>query len=161
MNTVAEQSINKLLELLQRKENLLQDILALTEAQTSTITEEGLDNLHILINEKQAKIDEIERLDKDFSETLQCFKNAAGINNLEELDPAKVTGARILKERTTGIMGAIEKITAVEKHNSAKGKELLDNLGKEIKKLNQGKKVNQAYVPKPQQMPSYFFDKKK
>ncbi|NTV90093.1 MAG: flagellar biosynthesis protein FlgN, partial [Clostridiales bacterium] len=89
------------------------------------------------------------------------FKNAAGIKTLEELDASRITEARRLKEKTSGIISAIEKISLVEKQNSEKGKELLNNLGNEIKRLNQGKKASQAYVPKPQAIPSYFIDKKK
>ncbi len=161
MNNVSEQNIKNLIEILQRKEELLQDILFLTEAQTSSLTEDRLDGLHMLINDKQAKIDEIEKLDRDFTEILQNFKNKMGIKTLEELDATRVSGARQLKEKTSGIMSSIEKISVVEKQNSEKGKELLNSLGNEIKKLNQGKQASKAYVPKPQNIPSYFIDKKK
>ncbi len=166
MNIAPEKYIERLNELLLKKKALLSEILTLTQTQTGVITEEGLDSLNELINNKQLKIDSIDKLNEEFEIYYSRFKAALGISNLEQLDAAGLggaasTGARRLKGLTAEIMDLIRQISEIEKVNSKKSNELREQLGKELKKINQGKKVNNAYNPEPYNTPSYFLDKKK
>lgn len=166
MNTTPEKYIERLNELLLKKKALLNEILELTQAQTGVITEEGLDSLNELINKKQLKIDSIDKLNEEFEIYYSRLKSTFGISNLEQLDTAGLgeaayAGARRLKALTAGIMDVITQISEIEKANSKKSNDLLERLGKEIKRINQGKKVNNAYNPVPYNTPSYFLDKKK
>lgn len=166
MNIAPEKYIERLNELLLKKKALLNEILVLTQTQTGVITEEGLDSLNELINKKQLKIDSIDKLNEEFEIYYTRFKATLGISSLEQLDTAGLSeaasaGARQLKALTAEIMNVILRISDIEKVNSKKSNDLREQLGNEIKRINQGKKVNNAYNPVPFNTPSYFMDKKK
>jgi hypothetical protein len=89
-----------------------------------------------------------------------------GISHLNQLEEAKLEnsaseGAKQLKAMTAEVLDLIRSISEIEKVNSQKSDKLLEQLGNEIKKINQGKKANNAYKPGPVKAPSYFLDKKK
>jgi len=166
MNTSPEKYIERLNELLLKKKALFGEILALTQAQTDVITEDGLDSLKELINKKQLKIDSIDKLNEEFEIYYSRLKDTLGISDMQQLDTAKLsgealTGAKRLKALTAEIMDVIRQISEIEKVNSKKSIDLREQLGNEIKKINQSKKVNNAYNPEPYNAPSYFLDKKK
>lgn len=161
MNTGSSLLVNDMTEILKEKEALLQDILQITESQNSSITEEGLDELHRLIDEKQEKIEKIDKLDERFKEIFKDLKENLSVNSIEEIAPSRLPGVQELKKKTADVMALIKKICNLEKVNNAKGQELLLQLSNEIKKINQVKKVNNAYAPKPSDSMSFFIDKKK
>lgn len=161
MNITPEQYVERMINILQKKKELLQDILVLTESQTKVINEDSLEELRRLIDGKQSKIDDIDKLDEEFRVYFQRLKTALKITRLDELNASSLPGARLLKEATGDILGLIKRIGLLEKSNNQKGQQLLDSLKGEIKKMNLSKKANSAYVPKPFNIPSYFIDKKK
>ncbi len=161
-----EQYIEILNGLLSKKKAILLDILTLTGAQSDAITEDGMDRLDRLIKEKQLKIDEIDKLDEEFEANCKKLKASLGISSLDQLDAERlggdaIKGAKRLKSQTTEILDVIRNISEMEKVNGLKSKRLLDHFGSEIKKINQGKKANNAYKSGPYNVPSYFVDKKK
>lgn len=163
---IPDQYFGRLSELLQKKKGLLGEILELTGKQTEAITEDGLDSLNKLIDEKQQKIDAIDKLDEEFQVYFQRLKSTAGISGLEQLDASKLEGvaaegARQLKGLTAEIMDIIRAIGEIEKENSEKSQKLLSHFSGEIRKINLGKHANNAYKPAPYSTPSYFLDKKK
>ncbi len=161
MNTSIEKYFDRMIENLKNKQKLLIEMSDLTQAQAGVIKSDTLPVLQKLIDEKQIRIDAIDKLDEEFSVYMGRLKSTAGVNSLEELDVSTYPAAAQLKGITTEILGLIKKISEIEKLNSSKSKELLNELGGEIKKINQGKKVNKAYSPGPVSLPSYFVDKKK
>lgn len=161
MNMTPDKYVDRLIEILQKKKVFLQGMLVLTEAQSGTISEDGLDRLQKLIEEKQLKIDAIDKLDGEFNVFFQRLKTSIKIKSLEELDITGIPAAKQLKSITGEVMEIISQIGELERQNSEKSKKLLNFLGSEIKKINQGKKVNNAYAPPPTGIPSYFIDKKK
>lgn len=161
-----EQYIEILNGLLSKKKAILLDILALTGAQADVITEDGMNRLDGLIKEKQLKIDEIDKLDEEFEANCKKLKASLGISRLDQLDAEKlggdaIKGAKQLKSQTAETLDVIRDISEMEKVNGLKSKRLLDHFGSEIKKINQGKKANNAYKSGPYNVPSYFVDKKK
>jgi len=157
------ESIN---ELLLKKKALLLEILAFTQSQCETITEAGMDNLNHLIDGKQLKIDEINKLDDEFGAYCQKLKSALGIAHLDQLDTevleaGAAKGAKLLKAQTAEILDVVRSISEIEKENARKSKKLLEQFGNEIKRINQGKKANNAYKTGYSNAPSYFLDKKK
>lgn len=164
MNISPVEYIERLNELLEKKKALLADILGITRAQADTVTEDGMAGLSDLIKNKQLKIDEINKLDEEFGIYYQRLKSALGISRLDQIDAEKLDGAaqaRRLKELTAEILDVIRDIAVIERENSRKSKKLLEKFGNEIKKINQGKKANNAYKPGAFGVPSYFVDKKK
>lgn len=166
MNITSEKYIERLNELSRKKKALLFDILKLTQAQTEAITEDGIDGLNRLINDKQSIIDDIGKLDEEFGTYYQRLKSTMEITHLEQLDDTKLEGsasegARQLKSLTSEILNVIRDISEIEKINSQKSNKLLEQFGNEIKKINQGKIANNAYKSGAASAPSYFLDKKK
>lgn len=161
MDTTAEKYMEKLIDILKKKHVLLQSILSLTKAQSSQINEDAVEKLQKLIDEKQRVIDDINKLDDEFDVYFTRLKANVKINSLDELNAAGIESAKHLKEITAGIINLTMKISEVEKENDQKSKELLNKLGEEIKKVNQGKKISKTYASKPTNNPAYFIDKKK
>ena len=161
VDTSPEKYIDRLIDKLKKKHVLLRSILSLTQAQSSQINEDSIEELQKLIDEKQHVIDDINKLDEEFSVYFSRLKTTLKINSLDELNAAGVEGTRHLKEITAGIINLITEISEIEKANDDKSKEVLGKLGGEIKKLNLGKKVNTMYASKPANTASYFIDKKK
>jgi len=161
LNNSPEKYIERLIDILKKKHVLLRSILSLTQAQSSQINEDSIEELQKLIDEKQHVIDDINKLDEEFSVYFVRLKTTLKINSLDELNAAEVEGTRHLKEITAGIINLITEISEIEKTNDDKSKEVLGKLGGEIKKINQGLKVNSTYSPRPANTASYFIDKKK
>lgn len=150
-----------MIELLDKKYQLLMEMLLLTEAQTSAINLPSLDILQKLVEEKQQKIDAIDKLDEEFRVYFERLKMTTKVKKLENMDTSAFPGAKQLKDKTGEILALVSRISEVEKQNSAKSNELLTQLGSQIKKINQGKKINNAYNPAPTNTASFFLDKKK
>lgn len=157
----AAEYISSLVELLEKKKSHMQCILDLTQKQSAVIDQDSLEELQKLIDEKQIHIDTINKIDEDFEVYFRRLKSTLNIKTLNELELPGVSGAAALKDETAAIIELIKKISKLEETNSIKAKGLLENLGDEIKKLNQGKKISSAYNPSPLSNPSYFIDKKK
>ena len=157
-----EEYILRLTEVSGKKYILMQDILTLTRSQSGTITEDGVDGLEKLIALKQARIADIDKLDEQFDVYFQRLKQELKIKSLDELKGPNIKGVRELQEVVESIMSVIREISEIEKQNNENAKKLLNRFGDEVKKLNQSRKVNQAYNTSPaMQPPSYFIDKKK
>lgn len=156
-----EKYIDRLLETSNKKYKLLQDMLVLTKAQSMTITEEGLEGLERVVDEKQAKIEDINKIDEEFNVYFQRLKHVLKIKSLDELQDPQTKGVKELKQVIGQIMGLLNEIYEIENQNNIKAKKLLDNFANEINKTNQGKKINSTYRADPIRQPSYFIDKKK
>jgi len=161
MNISAAECFERLVKIIIKKKELLNEMLVLTEGQTEAIKSEALDALDKLIEEKQKRINSIDTLDAEFAAYLDELKSAAKVRSLDEIDAAAYPQAKRLKEETGEVISLIKSISEIEKINSKLSKELMDKLGSEIKKVNQGKKITQAYNPGSPYVPSYFIDNKK
>lgn len=161
MELSPEKYMQRLLEVSQKKYNLLKDMLDITRLQEETINEDSLEELDKNIGQKQEKIDQINKIDEEFDVYFQRLKKELKVTNLDELKDCSIKGAKELKECIAKITGLIGQICELEKLNNNKAKDLLDSIGNKIKNINQGKKVSSAYTPGPVQIPSYYIDKKK
>lgn len=161
MKNIPDNYPDKMIGILEKKKLLLGDMLTLTEAQASEISTDRLDKLQGLVEEKQRKIDEIDKLDEKFELYMERLKKEACIKRLDDLDNSALPQAEKLKEITGEILSLISRISEAEKVNSDKCKELLEQLGTRIKKINQGKKINNAYNSSTSDTSSFFVDKKR
>jgi hypothetical protein len=148
-------------EILKKKELLLNDMLYLTESQTSAIQSEDLDLLRKLVDKKQQKIEDINKLDNEFEIYFERLKAVSNVAKLEDMNISEFPGAKGLKEATARILAAAGRISETEKLNNQKSAELKKKLGEQISRIKQSKKVNNAYNPVSHNTPSYFLDKKK
>lgn len=161
MDNTPETYVARLLEGTNKKLGLLQDMLVLTQQQEKVIDEDSLDELNRLIGSKQVLIDEINKLDEGFNVYFTRFKQVMKVERIDDVKGSNVKGIKELQDSIGQVMQLVGAISKIEADNSAKAKKLLEDIGGEIKKINQGKKVTSAYNPGPTQMPSYFIDKKK
>lgn len=161
MDNSPEKYVSRLAECSDKKLKLLQDMLELTKAQAEVIDEDGLDMLQKLVSEKQIRIEEINRIDEEFEVYFQRLKQVLKVKNLDELKSSEIKGVKELQEAIGQVVKLISEISTLEKQNSEKANGLLSDIGNEIKKLSQGRRINSAYTSGPMQSPSYFIDKKK
>lgn len=161
MDISPEKYVQRLNEILGKKLIFLKDILSLTRDQETSIGEENIDGLEKLIDAKQEKIDAIDKLDEEFSVYFQRLKTVLKVDSLSELNASGIAGAKELKLTVSEVVEVISAIEVLEKKNNVSAKKLLDSIGGEVRKLNQGIKFNRAYIPAPMQTTSYFIDKKK
>lgn len=158
----ADQYIQKLLELSDKKLNGLRKILKLTEEQSNVITEDNTEELQRVIELKQQQMDMIDELDQAFEVYYSRLKSLMGVQSLEELKMSELNGASELKQIVTSVYDIIKQIQKLEDLNNKKARDILDKLSSEIRQIKQAQKVNNGYNMKgnlPQQ--SYYFDKKK
>ncbi len=161
MDNSPEKYVDRLNECLAKKYKLLAQMLSLTESQTKALEEGNIEALEALINDKQAAIDSIDRIDEQFETYFQRLKQELKVKSLEELKGAGIKGSKELQELTSKVMSLISQISKLEKENNDKANRVLNSMKKEIKQISQGKKMRSAYSPVPPQTPSYFIDKKK
>lgn len=162
MDASPELCIQRVIEASNKKYSCLQELILLTRAQTEAISEEGMEGLEKLIGEKQVKIDEIDKVDRDFGVYVDLLKQTLGVSKLDEIKNPGLKGLKELKQITGQIMELLNEINALERQNNEKAKSLLDDLGAKIRQIREGKKLNNLYntgagiIP-----PAYFVDKKK
>ncbi|HOM01290.1 MAG TPA: flagellar export chaperone FlgN [Acetivibrio sp.] len=162
MINTPEGYIQTLVQISEKKLNCLKNILSLTMTQNETINEEGMDGLQNLIDEKQAKIDEINRLDDEFNACFTAFKQKLGISSLDEAGRLGVKGAKELQDIVVKIVELLREISEAEKKNKEKADNLLNYLGAKIREIREGRRISSAYSSAASvSPPSYFFDKKK
>ncbi|WP_313563082.1 flagellar protein FlgN [Ruminiclostridium cellobioparum] len=158
----ADQYIQKLLELSEKKLSGLRQILKLTEEQSNVITEDNVEELQRIIDLKQQQMDIIDELDQAFEVYYSRVKSVLGVQSLEEIRMSELNGAAELKQIITTIYDITRQIQNLESVNNKKVKEILNRLSSEIRQIKQGQVVNNGYNiggKMPQQ--SYYFDKKK
>lgn len=161
MELTPDKYAERLTETSGKKLELLQQMLVLTRRQSEIINEDGIDTLEKIVEGKQKLIDEINKLDEAFDVYFSRLKSALKVKSLDEIRGTQLKGVKQLQDTIGQITDLIKEISGIEKINNIKAKSLLQSLGNEIKKVNQGKKMNSAYRPVPTQVPSYFIDKKK
>jgi hypothetical protein len=158
----AEQYIQKLYELSVKKLEGLRQILKFTNEQRNVITEDNIEELQRIIDLKQQEMDAIDELDQAFEVYYSRLKSLLGVESLEEIKMADLTGAAELKQIITTIYGMTKEIQNIENVNNKKVRDILNRLSSEIRQVTQNKMVNNGYNigNKPPQQ-SFYFDKKK
>ena len=156
-----EKYIERLCEASNKKLIILQSLYQLTQRQSDMINQDKLDSLEEIISQKQKHIDQIDKLDEEFNVYFLRLKQQLNIGSMDELEKTQMKGIKELKQTICQVMETIKEISGLEQQNNSKAKELLDELGTEIRKVNQGKKVTSAYNPgNALRPPSYYIDKK-
>jgi tRNA U55 pseudouridine synthase TruB len=159
---VPEQYIQKLINVSDKKLNIIREILDITRLQSEIINEDSADKLNKLIDLKQQKIDLIGELDEAFEVYYGRLKSVLGVQSLEEINMVQFNGAVELKQTITDITNAVRQIQVLEMENKNKVQAVLDDLASEIRKVKRHKMVNNGYnVAAKLDTPSYFIDKKK
>jgi hypothetical protein len=155
-----DETVLAIIDLLQKKYKFLEDIHYLTKLQSQVIEKEEIGNLNKLVALKQEKIEQINDLDLKFEKYFLDLKNALNVENLEQVNES-VRGSAELKRFVKNIIDIIKEISIIEKENSMKVKKLLNEIGGELKKMNNVNKINNAYSIGNAVAHSYYIDRKK
>lgn len=158
--TTAE-CFDKLLRILEKKQELLNQILELTKQQGDTFNSQRIGDLEEIIAQKQKRIQKIDDLDDEFTLHFNGLKQIMNIEKLEEVSSFGTSEAPQLKGAVQKTIDTVEIISKFEKENAKKAKALLDNLSDEINKISNIKRVSLAYGPKAGEGHSSFFVDKK
>lgn len=143
MNTI-DSIINELLELMDKKSALFNNIMEITLEQKKDIGN-GAENMGKLIKEKQTIIDSVDKIDALFSERINVLKNQLKVNTLEDIDSTKYPMMKSLKNKVDGIMSQAAKIMEIEESNKKELTKIMDDLKKEMKQMKVGRKSLKAY----------------
>lgn len=158
----ADQYIQKLMELSEKKLLGLREILKLTEHQSTIITEDSAEQLHEIIDLKQQQMDMIDEADQAFEVYYQRLKSLLGVQSLEDIKMADLNGTAELKQIVTTIYDITKQIQNLESSNNRKVRDILNKLSGEIRQIKQNQMVNNGYNIGAKLPPqSYYFDRKK
>jgi len=157
----ANNSMNELLSLIDKKSQLFSLIMDITLEQKKDIDENQAKNIEELVNRKQETIDEVDEIDRVFFEELNLLKKQLNVNELEEVDFTKYPILRILKLRVEKIIESAGEIMEIEKYNKEKLTSIMNELKNQMKQISVGKKSIKAYEAPVIYNDGIYIDKKK
>lgn len=157
----AEQYIQKLFALSDKKLDGLREILKLTKKHSTVINEDNVEELREIINLKQRQMDTIDELDNAFEVYYSRLKSLLGVQSLEEVKMTDLDGAAELKQIVTTIYEITKQIQRLENENGKKVRDILNKLDHDIKYVNQSKIVNNGYQVGGKMPQQSYIDKKK
>jgi transcriptional regulator with PAS, ATPase and Fis domain len=152
---------DELLAILKRKNEYLDQIDKITEAQGSSIENKDDEQLGHLIDKKQEFIDSIDKLDKVFLDDINVIKSQYNVDSLDQIGN-NIPQIMYIKDEINQIQKIINKIFSKEQENSVKLKKEYDDIKGKLKEISDSKKVLNAYSG--YKMPTNggsFFDNKK
>ncbi|MBS4538134.1 flagellar export chaperone FlgN [Clostridium sp. D2Q-11] len=154
------EEINKLVQLLDNKNILLDDFYRLTLAQKKLIEDTDMEKLNRLVNNKEKIIQNIDKLDAEFVEKFNEVKNKYGITDLTELNVERIYLLR-LQEVTKKCNDKMMEIAELDKKNSENMKSKFDNVKTKLREIKRGKTTTNKYYNKSASTGGYFIDSKK
>ncbi len=157
----ADQYVQKLLELSQKKLEGLRHILRYTEEQSDVITEDKIEELEKIIDLKQQEMNSIDELDEAFEVYYTRLKSMLGVQSIEEIKMSELAGAAELRQIVTSIYEMTKQIQNLEIRNNKKLRESLNQLSAEIRQVKQGQMINNGYNMGGKMPQQSYFDQKK
>lgn len=154
MNNIEDNQ--KLIDISVKKKELLEEMLQLTQEQQNIIEKKEIEQLGLIIEEKQKRINSIDLLDEEFEKIYEDIKAESGKDNIIQDEAFTILGKEISE-----IMQIIEDIKVLEKNNSLKLNRQKDEVAKKLEEINKGKRAIDNYNLKPLPPKPVFFDKKK
>ena len=103
-----DKHVQSMQDLCKKKYTLLKDILELTQKQTQLVSKQDFEELNKIIDIKQERIDEINRLDENFSRELQELKAVFGVERLDDVGKARAEGVKGLRELQSAIKDIVD-----------------------------------------------------
>ncbi len=147
-----------LIDMLNKKSDLLSEILNITHKQTDAIKDSNLDKLDNLIMIKRTYIDKIDNIDSSYAKQFSKIRNLYNVNEISQIDIKKDIKIKF-KQLNQQLHEKVENIFEIDKKNS----ELINNnfqqVKSKLKDIKQGKKVTSNYYRQSIQTEGYFIDK--
>jgi hypothetical protein len=155
------QLISDLNQIIEKKLELFHEMYKITIAQQKDIEENEADNIEVLVEQKQKVIDKIDKLDESFLAGFTKLKNEFEFESIDLIDTSKYPEMINIKNHIKSIMGVAHKIMELENSNKEKLDCIFQNIKKELKQVNTGKRSLKAYEPKPVYNDGIYIDRKK
>lgn len=152
--------INDLERIVEKKLELFQELNRITLNQRDDIQNNQGDNLEPLVQEKQIIIDRIDRLDESFLRGYKILRDELQLDTLNKEDGVRHPELGNIKSTIQKIMELAQSIMELEKSNNAQLEEIFNNVKKELKQLNTGKRSLKAYEAAPVYNDGVYIDKK-
>jgi len=132
----------------ERKLALLGRMCAISESESLYATEDGVECLGNVLQERQGLISDIDHLDRRFLAEFEALKRALGVETLEEADASALGGsdrAEAMRRRTEKTVGLLRRIEAADRVSSARVAALRDSLAQDIVRLRKQRHINSIY----------------
>ena len=138
--------LNRLIAITAHKKQRLQALHNMTKMQSSAIEQGDIDLLTGCIREKQRHIDAIDKLDQEFCSIYDGdIKNELASGLFKERKSEEKELFEKLQDEISCVQEIIKKIYHIEKQNSHKAKELMNDIKQKIRHIQTGKKGYNAY----------------
>jgi len=155
--------ISALIEIAQRKEDHLQEMLKLTTTQRIFIKNGDMERLSEAIDHKQLVMEQIHELDLAFLEHYNQLKKKFQIQSFEEMDVNKYPNLKDLKLNIQKILQLLRQIDGLDNENKQSLKADLEKVKdemKKVKKQQQSAKIVSSYQNKYVGGQGVFIDNK-
>ncbi|MDR7856878.1 flagellar export chaperone FlgN [Tissierella sp.] len=138
-------NINKVILLSKDKKKLLTDLLKLTKKQKDLIDNDNLDDLGIVLEDKENIMNKVDIIDKDFLGLYNTIKSEEGIDSFDKIDVRKFDNVKTLKDIVEDVNNILNEISALDNENTRKMKSNIDKIKLDIKQVKEGKKAYKGY----------------
>lgn len=155
------QLIKDLNYITEQKLKLFKEILNITILQREDIENNKAENIGTLVDRKQKVIDAIDKLDQSFLQRYQKLKDELHLDRPDRIDTSKYPELKTLKHYVEEIMELAGKVMELESSNREKLNEIFDEVKKELKQINVGKRSLKAYEKPIEQNDGIYIDRKK
>lgn len=137
--------IDRLIELSSRKKNTLEEIFDLNIRQKDFIEEDNMEGINSMLTKKQALMEEIDNLDKEFMQIYDIVKREEGIESINVLDVNKYQNLKSLKERVNEINTVLDNIRRTDEENILNMRTNIDKVKAELKQVKKGQIAYKGY----------------
>jgi hypothetical protein len=139
----------------------MEEILLTTRSQNEVIKAGSFEEMDPLLIDRKSRMDAIDKLDEQFAVYSSRLKSILSLDSFEDLPRYNLPGTAELKNLVVKINEKLSEIRRFEDENNSLVKKELNETREKINHSNTFKRVSGAYYPVKNEVPSYYFDKKK
>jgi len=154
-----EAQIQMLINCLEDKLDLLNELIKFTKQQRKLIEEENIDKLERILESKQVRMDRINKIDNEFIKNYESIKENYDIADIGELTVDRLY-LKELKEKTKDVSDRLEEIYKLDKINDELINKSYNKLKGRVKTIKQGKNVRSGYERQISRSGGIYIDKK-
>jgi len=137
--------IDKIIKLSQDKKILLTEILKLTNKQKELIEKDNIDDLGIVLIDKEDLMNKIDVLDGEFLSIYNDIKLDENIESIDKIDPKKFKNIKSLKDIISEVNIILKDISSIDHENTKNMKLNIDQTKLNIKQVKKAKKAYNGY----------------
>ncbi len=156
LEKIKNNEINNLVEILNIKLKLLQDIYDLTRKQSKMLNDEDVDSFIKIIERKDLRIRKINELDKRYKSNLKEIREEY---STEDLNDIKSSSEILVLEES--IQEILKNIYGFDKSNRERFDVEFNKMRSSMVDVKKSRKVTSSYYKMPTQLGGHFIDKKR